>query len=260
MAAGAASVPTVALPERFDRRLRLGPFPSARDALKFVVYATAGALLAPFVPPIVWLPIVGIGFGIAVWRPEGQALDERAVALVLWLLRRERREAEMTRHAPDPLLRRGLLRLDSGTLAVVLRADGTPLAYLPPVELQFRFASFREFLREIEGGWVWSVSSGPLRPEAVVPTTTADPSEETDDRAGYRELVETLCRRRARRQIDVVLTGGAATPDRVLELERRADRVAGRLAELGIPVVRLRDRGLADAGRRLGWTVGGPVA
>ena len=53
MGAG-ATFPDVALPVAIGRRMRLGPFPSARDALRFLAYATAGAVVIPFFGAIAW--------------------------------------------------------------------------------------------------------------------------------------------------------------------------------------------------------------
>ncbi len=74
----------VPLPGPVERRLRLGPFASTRDALKFVTYAAVGALLAPFVSPYAWLPVLGLGFGVSVWRPDGEAVDERIGRWIGW--------------------------------------------------------------------------------------------------------------------------------------------------------------------------------
>ena len=43
------SSPWIGLPATFDRRLRMGPFPSVRDALKFATYAAVGAIPAALV-------------------------------------------------------------------------------------------------------------------------------------------------------------------------------------------------------------------
>lgn len=79
--------PVVSLPERLDRRLRLGPFASARDALKFVTYSAVGAVIVPFTSPYLWLVVVAGGFAVCVVRSDGQALDERALSFVLWKIR-----------------------------------------------------------------------------------------------------------------------------------------------------------------------------
>src|SRR5208282_2604654 len=68
-----AGVPVVVLPERVDRRVRLGPFPSAKDAVKFASYAAAGAVLAPFATPFAWVPVLALGFVVSVWHPDGEA-------------------------------------------------------------------------------------------------------------------------------------------------------------------------------------------
>ncbi|HTT15539.1 MAG TPA: hypothetical protein VMG81_07205 [Thermoplasmata archaeon] len=250
--------PRVALPERFDRRLRLGPFPSARDALKFVVYAAAAAVLAPFASPIVWLPIVAAGFGLAVFRPEGEAIDERALAFVLWHARRRgRRGAEVTAPRLDPLVRRGLLPVGSGPLLAVVRAGGVPLTYLPPRELRRRFEIYCDLLRALDGGFAWSAGTTPLRPGRLVPRLRPSGTREADGCAGYRDLVEAFARRRALRRVDIALSATELGPEGIGGLERRVALYLEALAALGVPAARLTGRSLLDAGRRLGWPPGG---
>ncbi len=248
--------PSVALPERLDRRLRLGPFPSARDALKFVLYAAMGAFFALFTSPYIWLPIVGVGFLLSVWRPEGDALDERALAIVLWYLRRRWKRGSVNEPVTAPMLRRGLLKLSEGTIYAVIRAGGAPLAYLPPIELQRRFESYRDLLRALDGSFFWSARTAPIRPDPVLPKALPDGETDLAGRAGYRELVDLLCRRRSLRRVDVVLRAAETGPDGIAALERRAGLILDRLSALGIRASRLRERALLDAGRRLDWNVG----
>ncbi|MGB7124421.1 MAG: hypothetical protein WBE40_06170 [Thermoplasmata archaeon] len=246
--------PVVSLPERFDRRLRLGPFPSARDALKFLLYAATGALLVPFSTPYLWLAVVAGGFALSVFRPDGQGLDDRAVAFARWKFRTVGRGGTMTRPPFTRVGHGGLVGIGSGRYAAILRAGGTPVAYLPPLELARRFELFRELLRAVDSSLAFSVSSAPMRSGRVAPLP-ADPGH-PDQPAwrGYGELVELLCRRRLVRRVYLVLVTERSGPDGVTDLEVRVSTLTDRLAGLGLAVVRLRGRGLEDAARRWGWS------
>lgn len=246
--------PRVALPERLDRRLRLGPFPSARDALKFVLYAAVGGLLAPFTSPYLWLPILGLGFVLSVHRPDGEAVDERALAYLLWRLRRGAVGGALTGSVSSPLLRRGLLRFGEGPYFAVIRAGGAPLAYLPPTELARRFEIYRSLLRALDGSFGWVAGTVPLRSASVLPDAPPGGGADPTGRAGYRELVELLCRRRFLRRVDFLLATAEGDADGIGRLEGRAGVVLEHLSALGVHAVRLKDRALLDAGRRLGWS------
>lgn len=254
MSDGPDGPPLVELPERLDRRLRLGPFPSARDALKFLTYATSGALLAPFVSPYIWLPVVGIGFAVAVWRPEGQAVDERAFAFASWKLRRLRPEGPMTARRANSVARSGFLRLGPGRYAAVLRSGGTPIAYLPPAELARRFDLYRELLRGMDGSFALVSTLVPLRAGTLRPASGATIGADAEARAGYSELVDLLCRRRRARCVYLLVGTDTAGPDSIGNLEGKVASLLERLSSLGLEPVRLRDRGLANAARRLGWS------
>lgn len=245
--------PVIDLPERLDRRMRLGPFPSSRDALKFVSYAAVGALLAPFASPWVWLPIVGAGFAVAVWRPEGRALDERALAFATWKFRSGRVGRAVKGPASRPLVRQGLLQLAPHRYIAVIRTGGAPMAYLPPDELVRRFELYRELLRSTDGSFAFLSTVVPIRSQSVRPTTPPRTGGETPAHSGYSELVQVLCRRRLLRRVYFVLGNAGASPETMGQLEGRAANLIERLGSLGLRPTRLRDRALAEAARRLGW-------
>jgi hypothetical protein len=247
--------PVIGLPERVDRRMRLGPFASSRDALKFVTYAATGALLAPFASPWVWLPVVVGGFALSAWRPDGQAIDEKAFTLLAWKLRCWNPQKPGGRVTRAPLVRQGLLQLPSGGYAAVLRTGGTPVAYLPPEELARRFELYRELIRSIDSGFVWLATAVPMRSQAVRPGPPSGRPEERAACSGYSELVALLCRRRLLRRIYFVLGVHDATPDAISGLEGRVAHLIEGLGTLGLRPIRLRDQSLAEAARRFGWPV-----
>jgi hypothetical protein len=246
--------PVVPVPERIDRRLRLGPFVSSADALKFLTYAAVGAVLAPIVSPWFGLAIGVVGFGIAVYRPDGTALDERCATYLRWRWRSVGGTAGMRANArPGASLR--LLTLPSGDRVAIVRTHGTPTAYLPPVELSRRFDLFRDLLRTVRHGLAFSMELAPMRSEPVVPAAIDSDRGDSPAREGYRELVTLLCRRRAVRRVDLVLRTDSAGPGGIADLESRVVGLIERLSNFDIGAVRLEGRALADAARRWGWFV-----
>lgn len=255
MAAAEAGPPVINLPERMDRRMRLGPFPSSRDALKFVLYAAVGALLSPFAAPWVWIPVVAVGFVVSVWRPEERALDERAVAVALWKIRTFYGGGPVTERPRSSRVRGALLQLGPQHHVAVVRTGGSPVNYLPPDELTRRFELFRELLRSTDGNFSFLVTTIPIRPTAVLPPGRPALPAEVPAQAGYAELVSLLCRRRLLRRVYFVLGCVGAGSDVIDRLEGQVTNLLNRLGALDLRPARLRDRALREAGRRFGWRV-----
>ena len=255
MAESEAGTLLIGLPERLDRRMRLGPFPSSRDALKFVTDAATGALLSPFASPWVWLPIVLAGFAVSVWRPDGQAVDERLLALAQWKFRSLAARKPVRDPAARPLVRQGLLQLAPHRYVAVVRTGGTPVAYLPPDELVRRFEIYRELIRSTTDSFALLSTTAPIRSQTLRPATRAVDNREALARSGYSELVCLLCRRRLLRRVYVVLGTLEGGPDAITGLEGRVGNLIDRLSSLGLRPTRLRDRALVEAGYRLGWPV-----
>jgi hypothetical protein len=248
-----AGVPVVVLPERVDRRVRLGPFPSARDALKFASYAAAGAILAPFLSPFAWVPVLGLGFVVSVWRPDGDAVDERTARILLFHLR-PRNGDPLTRRGPSPEVPGSVVPLLGGFRVAVVRSPGTPLAYRPPSELSSLFERFRDLLRATEGPIFLRATTVPIRAAPVLPRATGGGSAETAARVGYGELVAALCRRRSVRRVDVALCAAEAGPEGDRRLTERVQALVEQLAGLGLAAAPLTDRRLLDAVRGFEWT------
>ncbi len=249
--------PRAAVPSRLHRRLRLGPFPSGRDALKFLAYAAVAAILAPTTAPLLGAPIVLVGLLVAVYKPGGEALDERAAVLLRYALRRRGEPVPMSARVPRGGLRGSIVPLGDGRSAAIVRTAGVPLAYLPPAELARRFELFRQLLRSIEGDLFLLVTSTPIFPDPIVPDRLARGSHDASARGGYRELVTLLARRRAVRRVYLGLASTASGEETIPRLEAAMGALLDSLAALGIGAERLRDRPLADAATRLGLG-GGP--
>jgi len=244
--------PTVRFPEKLDRTLRLGPFPSGRDALRFVTYAAVGACLAPFVPPALWLGVVLLGFVSSVWKPGGEAIEARFVRFVAWEVRRTRRVRTMTGATGTGRTHRAHLTLGSGVRAAVVRAAGLPLAYLPSAELGRRFEIFRELVQGLEGGFLVYSTLVPIHPTPLLPTEPVPGGAEREARRGYQELVELIARGRSVRRVFVAV--GCTDPglEGIGRLEATVATLVERLRALGLNPIRLRDRALGEAARRIG--------
>lgn len=246
--------PSVAVPARLDRPLRLGPFASARDAAKFVAAAAVAALASLAIVPWAGLPIVAVGAVVALWRPDGEPLDERAAAVGRWLVRRGGSDGSGA--PPMTRARRGTpsaVVLPDGRRAAVLRASGLPLAYLPPPELDAQFARYRDLLRALPGGILLAATSAPIHAGSVVPAVAAVAPAERPALDGYRELVGLLARRRSVRRVFLALPEETGGSDGRHRLDATVELLSGRLADLGVRGERLRDGALRDAARRLGW-------
>src|ERR1700691_568649 len=75
--AGSSGIPVVVgLPESLDRRMRLGPFPSARHALQVGAHAAVGGSVAAVLGFVWTVPFLGVGFLLSVYQNDGRALDE----------------------------------------------------------------------------------------------------------------------------------------------------------------------------------------
>lgn len=261
MASASEGPPIVPIPERVDRRLRLGPFPSALDAIKFLCYAAAGAVVGEFLDLPAGLLLAGAGFLAAVWRPDGWAWDERALAYLRWKWRAVAPGSLMTEGPAAALVRGDRLEIAPSDPVTVLRTGGIPITYLPPAEIARRFELFRELLRASEGRLAFFATLGSIRSAPYLPSKSDPRAPDTEARAGYSELVDLLCRRRFRRRVYLVVgLGGAGGGAPIPRLETVTASVTQRLVALGLRPSRLKDRGLVDAAREMGWNAGGTAA
>ncbi|HTP54366.1 MAG TPA: hypothetical protein VML94_05340 [Thermoplasmata archaeon] len=245
--------PAVELPERLDRPLRLGPFRSARDALKCVAYAAVGALLVPFLGPLVWIPFAVVGVAASLGRTDGGGVDDRAVRYLFWRARRLVGGVGVTPGGESPTGRRAIVRLPS-SFAAVVRVGGLPLAYLPAADLTRCFERYRELLRAFDGSFLVHSTRAPIHPTPFLPAEPTPGGPEGAARAGYRELVEVIVRRRHVRQVFLAIATGEPGPDGIARLETQVATLLDRLRALGLRPARLRDRALSEAIRRLGLT------
>jgi hypothetical protein len=235
--------------------MRLGPFPSARAALKFVTYCAVGALFVPLAGGWVWLPFLVLGLAASVHRTGEKGPDERLVDFVLYALRQ--RGANSTARGRFVAHARGsLVRLPSGSYVAIVETRGTPILHLPPREIEDRFSQYRDFLRALDGGCAFVATVAPL--SAVPYEPPRDNRSATiapEARTGYDELVRLLCRRRYVRRILFAFASSASSPAGVAQLEARVAMSIERFQRLGVGPVRLRGRTLRQAAHRFDWPV-----
>ncbi|MCI4328271.1 MAG: hypothetical protein L3K01_02710 [Thermoplasmata archaeon] len=245
----------VALPRPVDRKLHLGPFPSARDALKFAGYASVGVVAIPFAGPGAVVPFALAGFLFAVHRREGRAFDDRFAGYLAWQWRRRVRTPRGAGSA-SPAVPGRSARVGGGRIAAVVRTGGVPVAFLPTSDAVTLFEGTRRWLEGLDGSVYVVADAEPVRPGPFLPRgpgSTGTP--EAVARAGYDSVVRLLLRRRRIRRVALVLWEGA---DRVgaARLDSRVAATEEALRRLGVETERLEGRALFGELRRLGLVTG----
>lgn len=248
---------TVALPEPTDRRMRLGPFPSVGQALKFAGYASFGAVAAALAGPAAWLPCLGVGFVAATVQPGGKAPDERALDYLAYQLRRRAR---------PPSSRRGAVPFGAqtvttplGQLVALLAVGGVPIAFLPPAESRRLFDGYRRLLATTDATLYACVGLVPLRDRPFRPTVRIGDRAAADGaaRQGYDELVRAVARSRARRRVLLTIAVPGPAETARVRLEAATRRLTEALLQLELRVDRLEGEALEREAARLGLLRGG---
>lgn len=229
---GTGAIP---LPERLDRPARFGPFPSGTDALKFLLAAATGALVAVRLGAVWWLPFLAGGLVLSAHRSDQPPIDDRLLRYARWRLRRHHLPVRGRSRAGHAVVRRA-----DGSLAAGLEAQGLPVAYRPPESTRALYDAYRQLLRHLEATIVLEVGRAavPMPPLPAVP-----PAADADERAarsGYEELVHALVRRRSRRVVRLLLLGGpAGRPGALRSLEEQLTLIQDTLAAVEVPCRRL---------------------
>ena len=242
----------VAFPAPMDRAVRLGPFPSLPDALKFLAYAAVGAGVAAVTAPILWAPFAAVGLLFAVYQPAGRPLDARALEACRYAWRVA--SGATGRTAGRARVRNSLLQTEEGHLLAAVRAGGVPVAFQPPAEARRLWEGFRGLL-QADGGGLYLVmgvepwSNRGLLPRRSISGTPADARA----KEGYATLLHLLGLRRFRRAVLLLLWEPAGDAAAARRLEARADALAALLQSAEIPAERLGGVDLRRTAERLGW-------
>jgi hypothetical protein len=234
---GFSSIDLNAIPVQplVDRRLRLGPFASGRDLVRFLGIAAAGAVVAALSSALVWLPFLAVGTLVAFARFEGQTLDDYAVGYCRF---RYRASAGSAR----PIARAGRSgersRSNSsiGSAAGRIRAGGIPIAFLPPTELERLFGEWRSTLASFDRPIGFRMRGERFSPLPFMPAAGSWNGPEGEVLESYRGLVRELLRHRYRRVVDLsVWESPAERNESSRARESRLDDLVAGLTRMGIP-------------------------
>lgn len=230
MEAASASLASIPLYRLAPRRLRLGPFASGRDLVKFLGIATIGALVAAVSSAMAWLPFLALGVAVSFVRVDAQTLDDYALGYCRYRWRSSPRSRTLS--GPEAPTRRtsAAYREPPGSV----RAGGIPIAYLPPAELERLFEDWRSALGTLDRPLFCRVLGERFSPLPFLPAVSPPPGPERAALDSYREMIRLLLRHRYRRRVDLLV----------------ADR--DRPAEPGAPLPRNPFDGLVDSLGRMG--------
>jgi hypothetical protein len=230
-----ADLSAIPVRQLVQRRLRLGPFASGRDLVKFLCFATVGAAIAAVTSAVVWLPFLAAGGMIAFIRVEGQTLDEYALGYCRFRQRASRSAGFLTGPARPGPGSPGSRRRASPSL----RAGGIPIVYLPPADLQRVFEEWRSALSAVDGSVGFRTRGELFSPLPFLPASGSPHGAEREALDSYRDMVRSLLRQRYRRVVDVkVATPGLDGEPAALQLQTQLDGLLATLDRLGIPAQR----------------------
>ncbi|HKS59664.1 MAG TPA: hypothetical protein VJS68_02675 [Thermoplasmata archaeon] len=231
--------------------MRLGPFPNATEALKFLLWATAAFVLASIATPLVAVPVLSSGLFLSVYHPEGVGLDRR---FWTWCRFRFRSGAAAPGAAGSGERPFSTRFLDGKGLAVA-SAQGIPLRFLPPARQREVYDAFRQLLSGLEGEALFHAVTEPVPARRYLPRRRVSGGAESFARDGYSELLRQLLRRRRRRTVLLALVGGpGSSPAVTAGLDGRIASVMALLDSIDVPTTRLRGGELRRALRR--WSLG----
>jgi hypothetical protein len=227
-----ADVAAIPVHHLAQRRLRLGPFGSGRDLVKFLCIATVGATVAAVTSAVVWLPFLAIGATIALVRVEGQTIDDYA----LGYCRFRWRSAVASRGAEGAPPAGRSSGTSSGNSPFSIRAGGIPIAYLPPPELEHLFQEWRSTLAAFDHPVGCRMRGELFSSLPFLPVSTEARGIERAALDSYRELVRALLHERYRRAVDLTVWNDRSDreSDRI-GVQTQIEEVVGALERLGIP-------------------------
>ena len=231
MAFAAVDPSSIPMHRLAHRRLRLGPFGSGRDLVKFLCIATVGATVAAVSSPLLWLPFLAVGGMIAFIRVEGQTLDDFALGYCRFQWRssvESHRDASGETFPWPPA--------SSPETPRSIRAGGIPIAYLPPQDLQHLFEGWRSALASLSQPVSCRMTGEHFSPLPFLPYPSKLPSVERGVRDSYRELVRYLLRQRYRRVVELsVWNETSERGPNAVAVRTQVEELIGLLERLGIP-------------------------
>ena len=211
------------------RAMRLGPFASSRDALKFGAWAAVGTAGSVVAGPLVAITFALVGFGLAVARVGGRPIDAQLETYLRW---RRRRRATQPTGRP--------LAVGGGPAVAAVRAEGIPVAFLPVTAARELFGAYRELLRgmscrsEIIVG-LEALPAASLRDRPKL----GEVDLEAEAARGYSEMMRLLLARRHRRRVVWVLRAAAADGESAATVSREAESLVDRLGAFGVRAERM---------------------
>jgi hypothetical protein len=231
--------------------MRLGPFPSVRQALKFATFSALAVVAGSLFGPLWSVPLLGGGFVLAAYRAGGEGLDERAAARLGFSLRSRGRPLPHSGEAA----RGPYGSWVPGRLIAVVATGGVPVAFLPPNDARSLFDHFRTLLNHLPEGVVIVAGVDPVHLEDLpeTPSTPLAGSLEANARHGYAEMRRLLAQKRHHRRVLLALWVDARPAGAARQLDRSAERLSEDLRQMGLVPERVRDRALLRASTAFGW-------
>jgi hypothetical protein len=227
-----ADVAAIPVHRLAHRRLRLGPFGSGRDLVKFLGIATVGAAVAAVTSAVVWLPFLAIGATLTLVRVEGQTLDDYAMGYCRFRWRSDFASRRAT-SAPPGGRSPGK---SPGSSPYSIRAGGIPIAYLPPRDLEHLFEEWRATLATLDRPVGCRVRGESFSPLPFLPVSTEATGTERAALDSYQDLVRALLHLRHRRAVDITVWNDRPDGESgAIGLQTQLEQLVAALERLGIP-------------------------
>jgi hypothetical protein len=216
------------------RQLRLGPFGSGRELVKFLGVASVGAAVAAVTSAAVWIPFLAVGALLAFVRVEGRTLDDLALGYCRFRVRTTTGARAGAPPVPSQPASDGL---EKGSASI--QAFGIPIAYLPPQELQRLYDEWRATLAGVDRPIGCRVRGERFSPLPFLPVPTAPTLAEREALSSYRQMVRLLLHHRYRRVIDLsVWNDPADAGPGASRVTAQLDALTSALHRLAIPANR----------------------
>lgn len=200
----------VAIPERFGRRMSIGPFEDPRDFLKFCAFAMVSAVVA-LAAGLIWgLPIVALGAVLTLIRSDDEPLFSHFVRWTSFLISRR------TGHKAYATLSAGAICDPWGRRWRFYSHDPFPVYGRDPEELLRHSLGLVGVLSTIPAGECVVVRVS--RPFKLQCSELAESEDSREDVESYRKLLEDAVKGKYRSEL---LVGIPVSPRSGRETETR---------------------------------------